>query len=346
MVTLTEIAYYARKGLIFGSIGLVIIIAGFMTIMTTLENIKEEVPVPTPAPSASFGPLPPIVFPANNVYPTLFDLQLIEGRPPEGTPSAQIYFVPQKAPTLFSRRNATQFAQKLGFSADPGAETDTQYSYEDTETGNALTVDITNNNFLFKKNYIDPAVFEEATQTDELTVTNVARSYFLSLGTPVPQPLNIPLVSYLRFEGSRLVPTARQNEAQAVRVDFLPGPLNEKTVLTPSITQSGVFLVFTATRERITNVFQTSFQYHPPELTASSTYPTISGQTAWDQLIAGNGFIARPPQIGTEAIVRDVYLAYYQPLDYQPYLQLVWVLEGDHDFMGMVPALDPTWIGQ
>jgi len=39
-----------------------------------------------------------------------------------------------------------------------------------------------------------------------------------------------------------------------------------------------------------------------------------------------------------------VYLAYYDSLDPQTYLQPVFVFEGDDDFLAYVPAVEAAWV--
>ena len=67
--------------------------------------------------------------------------------------------------------------------------------------------------------------------------------------------------------------------------------------------------------------------------------------TAWEELQAGRGFIARYPTNGAISIVvRQVYLGYYDSFDPQMYLQPVFVFEGDNGFLAYVPAVIPEWI--
>lgn len=343
MATLTDIAYYLRKGIIFGAIFIVLATIAGISIVATINKVQNNQPIPTPSPAALYGRLPKIQFPESAAYPTSFDLLLIEGHPPEGTTSATIHIVPAKSPTLFSRRQAIVFAKNLGFTENPVELSTTVLQFNDAQTNSTITIDIVTNNFTLKRNVIDVSIFENKTQTSEQQLVNAARGYFIGLKT-WDETLTQSKVSYFIFEGQNLVPARNARDAQVVRVDFFRDAVSNYPVVSQKYKTSNYYVVFTSQNDRVQTVLEASFQNFPPDVNNSSTYPTISGQTAWDQLVAGQGYIAVTPLAGTEAIVRRSYLAYYEPEVSQPYLQLVWVFEGDHDFVGYVPALSPEWI--
>ncbi|MBI4130713.1 hypothetical protein HY468_05320, partial [Candidatus Roizmanbacteria bacterium] len=338
-------AYIVRRTLIIGifmGVFAVVVSAG---VMISMKKAKETIPKPTPAPSFEFGRIPPIHFPPGKTYPSTFELQTIAGRPPEGTPSSELFFIPSKTPTLFSRRNAADFAEQLGFTGQPTTISDTLYHYTDEATNSTFTLDITNQNFLMKRNYLDPSMFEEKINPTQQNIKQLAVSYFQSLKV-WDTALSESKITYLTLEGTTLTPTSKLENAQVYRIDFFRGPIEGYPVVTSLFHTSPIYLIFAANTSRIQNILEASFQNFPPLLGDSATYPTISGQAAWEQLQNGKGYIAVPLQTGTQAVIRTVYLAYFQEDQYHPYLQLVWVFEGDHGFVGMVPALDPVWIEQ
>jgi hypothetical protein len=44
--------------------------------------------------------------------------------------------------------------------------------------------------------------------------------------------------------------------------------------------------------------------------------------------------------------IKKMFLAYYDPDEYQPYLQPVYVFVGDNDFVGYVPAVEDALLSK
>ena len=342
-MTLTDAAYYIRKSIIFGGIGLVVIMISTLSFMSYLQTVKSNVPIPTPTPSASFGKLPAIIFPNSAPRPASYELQLIEGRPQEATPSAPIYFIPDKKPTLFSKRQAVTFGKKLGFLEEPVETTPTTLDFIDPTTNSTLIVNTATSNFRLKKNYTDLTTFAAPTITDTKDLIDLARKYFIELRV-WNDLLTNAIVSYYSFDGINLSKLPDARNATVARVDFFTPIVGSYPAVTPKYLASDVYLVFNAERNDIVSVVEGAFEYFPADLTISATYPTISGQRAFDELEAGRGYIVNSNT--NQATIRKVYLAYYQPSEHQDFLQLVWMFEGDDDFAAMVQAVDPTWIDE
>lgn len=346
MAALTDTAYIIRKGIIIVIIGIILTVIGVVVAKMIIANYKRDNPPQPAKPTVAFGKLPPMPLPQNNTYPTQFQLLTIEGRPPEGSTSAKVYFVPKKSPTLFSRKNAQEFAKKLGFTQEPNTLDPITHQYIDPTTQSTLTIDITNSNFTLKNNYLDVAVFtENAISLTEQQLVALARNYFSTLNLWDNQ-LTESKVAYFRFEGQTLVPAVKPKEAQVIRVDFFKKEIDQTPLVTVHYDTSAIYLIFSTVGGKIGQTLEASFTNFPPDTTNYSTYPVISGNTAWEQLKGGNAHIARPVAASPTAIIRTIYFAYLVNTVYMPYVQPVWVFEGDFDFVGIVPAIDPIWIGQ
>lgn len=342
LMNLTDTAYYLRKTIIFGGIGLVIVMVGTISFMSYLQTVKDNTPVPTPTPSASLGRLPLIIFPqSSSVRPISYKLELIEGKPPEATASAPIYLIPDRKPTLFSKRQAVTFGKKVGFLEEPTETSVTVLDFIDPTTNSTLTVNTATSNFKLRNNYTDLSIFQTPTITDPTALTNLARNYFKELRV-WNDALSGAIVSYYSFDGINLSKLPDTRGANVARVDFFSPSFGPYPLVTTKFFSSDVYVVFTAERSDIVSVVEASFQYFPADINISGTYPTISGQAAFEELKAGKGHIASSST--EEAIIRRVYLAYYQPSEHQDYLQLVWVFIGDADFVALVPAVDPAWV--
>ncbi|MBI4136869.1 hypothetical protein HY469_02290 [Candidatus Roizmanbacteria bacterium] len=343
MSSLTQIAFVVRRGIVV--VGALVIVITLGSIVWNVSSISQEpeVIVPTPTPSVLYGKMPQLDFPDSRDYPTSLKLETIEGGPPVSTSSASVYFVPRKAPNLFSRRNAENFAEKLGFTGDPVEQSQTVLMFTDPDTEDALAVDITTNNFRLRRNFIDTSVFTSESLPGETQLKNLAQEYFQSINV-WNSTLTKATIAYHAFQGSTIVEVNRARDAQLARVYFLREKIGGYPIVTVGVDRTETYLLFAAKGGRITTILEASFQNFPADERSSSTYPTISGQQAWEKLVAGEAYIAIPA--GSSVTVREGYLAYYQSAEYQSYLQPVYVFEGDNGFVAMVHAIDPTLIGQ
>jgi hypothetical protein len=62
--------------------------------------------------------------------------------------------------------------------------------------------------------------------------------------------------------------------------------------------------------------------------------------------LAGKGFIANMGENVDKVIIRNAYLAYFEPPDKQSYLQPIVVFEGDRDFIAYIPAITDNLFSQ
>ena len=348
MSALTETAAFARKAIIYSVLTIIIVsflflIAPFIAPLFT----KPASPLPTPKPESAFGKLPPLIFPENRVYPLSFKLESIEGKPPESSTSAKVYFLPKKNPNLFSRKNALTFAQNLGFYNKPQNVTETVYKFDDQNKKTALTLDITNLNFFFQREDLDSSFFQNNTSPAENEAKSMAQAFFSNLNL-FDNNFNKAKVTYSASDGVKMTPVSKPYESKVIRVDFLRADVENVPILTADYDQSNTYLIFSPKQNSslsIENIVEASLQNFPPDLSNASTYTIISSANAWDNLENGKGFIVRALNSGTEAVVRKIYLAYFQSENYQSYLQPVFVFEGDQDFAALVSAIDPFWVG-
>ena len=150
MATLTETAYWTRKILKFGTIALV----AFIVLRTTFKigsNIWRQLhPPPPPPPTVSFGKLPKLVFPEENLpiekTKISFKLETIAGGLPKLPEIGKVYFIPVKGPNLLALDRANTLARKMGFRSEPEKITETVYRWL-SENSTVLEMEINNLNF-------------------------------------------------------------------------------------------------------------------------------------------------------------------------------------------------------
>jgi len=347
-MSLTDTAFYTRRAINWTILGIIayIVLKIFWSIFLTLFLIIF--PPKLPPPNHAFGRLPSLKFPATATGSAqlTFELQTIEGKVPPASASANVYFMPKTAPNLLALNAAQEFANRLLFNPAPVQENKNIYRFNDPELPlRRLRFDIVSGNFIVRYGFEqDPSIFIEknfpAADAMLLEAKNLLQQYDLSKedidnGTPT--------VTFWRLSGTQLVPTSSLSQANAVRVDFFRAAIGSTKIFPPNPDEAPVAIIFSGSANTKKRVLQLAYTYWPIDLTTSATYGLITSDEAWQKLQIGQGYIARRPASGTLAVVRNVYLGYYDSLDAQTYLQPVFVFEGDNDFLAYVPAVSAPW---
>ena len=97
--------------------------------------------------------------------------------------------------------------------------------------------------------------------------------------------------------------------------------------------------IYSGNSDKSKKLVEATLDHYPVEYESVETYPIISSAEAWEILEAGKGFVAYIDAGVTQAVVRKVFLAYYDSETPQHYLQPIYVFQGDNNFYGYVPAI-------
>lgn len=345
MTTLTQTAQYTRKAVKYGALGIVLLIIGVMIWNVIKAYIESRQPEPRPIPTCDFGKLPPLTFPTEEERPTL-TLETIQGGPPEGPILEKVYLVPKKAPDILAGRRAQQFAKELQFSPRPVEKEPDRYSFVDPEyPARSLIYDSISGNFQLEFNLTkDSSPLDgDALPLDENRAIAEAQTVLQSLGKLQGELVGAKrFVSYFVFESNELVETQNKLQAQLVRVDFMRNPIDEKEIKTPKLRKSSVYVLFSGKRKEQERIVKINYQLFSIESNTFATYPLKSSQAAWEELKSGGGYIVNIGESNqNEAIIRDAYLAYYDPGEFQQYLQPIFVFTGDRNFEAYVSGISP-----
>lgn len=348
MATLTETAYYTRRTinwLILAVIGYIILRLSWSLFVAAWLAIFPPKP---PPPNNAFGVLPKLQFPeqASPSARLTFRLETIEGRVPLASESAAVYFMNKSPANLLALNETQDFAERLGFDINPIQETKNIYRFSDPDfILRTLRYDIVSKNFILRYRFEeDPGIFSEKNFAGSDAVLGEAKSVLQSFQL-FHQDISAGkiTVTFLKLTGDRLLPTTSLSSSDAVRVDFYRRPIGSTPIVTPNPDEGPVNFVFSGSQSEKRQFLQFAYTFWPIDYETVATYALKTSSQAWSELQSGGGFIARYPRTGTQAVVRNVYIAYYDSYDPQTYLQPVFVFEGDNGFMGYVPAVAPPW---
>jgi len=350
MATLTETAYQTRKFINYAILAVIayIILRILWTIFATVYI--AIFPPKAPPPNHAFGKLPALKFPTPLASPTAeltFQLETIEGSVPRASESATVYFMPKNASNLLALTNSTEFARRLEFIKDPIQETKNIYRWEDADAPlRILRYDITSKNFILRYQFDkDMGVFaERAVPIDQVAKTearNILQTYNLLQKDYDKGQIK---VQYLKLVGNKLVKTTSQNQSDSVRLDYFREFIGNTPIVNAYPDEGLISFVFSGSKNIKKHILQFAYTYWPIDYVTTATYGLKPSSTAWSELQSGRGYIARYPTKGNVATIRTAYLAYYESIDPQTYMQPVFVFEGDDGFLAYVPAVSPPWI--
>jgi hypothetical protein len=348
MATLTQTAFTARRIINWAILAVIayILMRIFWSVFVMIFLLFF--PPKAAPPNHAFGKLPALVFPAaaSQSATLVFQLQTIEGTVPAASASATVYFMPKKAPNLLGLNTAQEFASGFNFDPTPVQESKDIYRFNDAELPlRRLRFDIVSNNFIIRYAFEqDPSIFSEKNLPSQEEGTTEAIN-LLQTHSLYPDDLaqGTHEVSSLKLSEGQLVTTTSLSQADAERIDFFRKPIGNTPILTPLPDQAPISIIFSGSRDTKKRFIQIAYTFWPIDYETTATYELKSSQQAWEELQGGNAYIARYPTSGDVAIVRNVYLAYYDAFEAQSYLQPIFVFDGDYGLRAYVPAVSPTW---
>jgi len=348
MSSLTETAYYTRRAINWSILAIISYILLRISWGILVIVWLAIFPPKAPPPNHAFGKLPAVKFPAvaSGSGQLQFQIETIEGGVPAASASAAVYFMPKLAPNLLGLNQAQEFAKNFQFDPTPIQESKNVYRFNDpTEGLRRLRYDIVSKNFIMRYSYEQDA------------------SAFLGRGLPLPEAAKLESINllqshdlypedieegtaqvvFMKLLSNRLIPTSSLSQGDAAKVDFFRRPIGNTKIVTPSPDDAPISLIFSGSSDQRKRLLQFAYTYWPIDYDTTATYPLKSSASAWEELQAGKGYIVRYPANSATAVVRSVYLAYYDSFEPQTYLQPIFVFEGDNGFVGYVPAISPEW---
>ena len=351
MATLTQTAYYARKIIKFGSIGIVALLILRIGYVTFKKNWQVSHPTPPPAPTVAFGKLPKLDFPPReNLPPITLKLETISGSLPTLSEQAKVFFVPQPSKSLLVWDNTKAWAQRLGFSQSP-QETGT-YDYRfvaDTLPKVTLDVNVITRNFILAYDWRgDLSVVSQNTSVSESQATAILKSFLQGAQALADDLANgSASVFYLKYADGNMTKALFSSEANFVKVNLFRQDVEGIKIYPPNPLEGNVSALISTAYPQFGGIINLKFIHPTISYENSATYPLKSANEAWSQLAAGKGFVANLGNNPSGKVtIRKAYLAYYDSESIQNFLQPIIVFEGDNDFFAYVPAITDIWVEQ
>lgn len=340
-MTLTQTAILVKQIIKISAIALVLFTVSFTGYRIWLSYYLAHLPPVEEKPDIKFGALPLPDLPKSNVSAANFtySLDTATGSLPKiGVDSGfekiiKVYFVTQTFATFLSPDRSQALAEKFGFTSLPEILSETKYRFRNQSK--SLTIDLDNGNFSYTK---EVPVSTKINPDDDAKLVSDFKQILSFLGV-FKDDLNDARfkVTLLKTEGGKLIPTALRSETEAIQISLWAASIDKKSIFTADFNKSLINATIINKADQLDNYLSLNFTYYPIDTTTFATYPTKKAETAFEDLKAGKGTIIVNPD-KSQISVTSVYLGYFLPENYSPYLQPIFIFEGPN-FVAYVSAI-------
>lgn len=345
-MTLSQTASLTKKAIILTVLALFLGTVGFIGYKIWYSYYLSTLPPVEEKPDLKFGTLPYPNFPQASVSSSNYSYSLdtqTGGLPKVGVDEGfekiiKVYFITKSFASLLSADRSQALAEKFAIFSAPQILTETQYQFD---SGNKrLLVDLDTGNFSYTKQATISAT--QSLDDDNKLVSDVER--FLSIIGYLKDDLKTGRIKVmlLKNDGGLLSPTSLRSEAIAALISLWPAPIDKKSIFTPDFNKALVNTTVLKSAENLEDYLSINYVYYPIDTTTFGTYPTKSAEEAFDDLRNGLGVVVVQP-VRPQVSISSVYLGYYLPEVYSPYLQPIFVFEGPN-FVAYVPAISSNYI--
>lgn len=349
MASLTETAFYTRKGINIGIVALVVIILARAAFGYLWELWLALNPPPPPPPTVAFDILPSLNFPESTSSATFnYSLETVDGKFPNFPKIGKVYFIPVSRENILTKDRSQELAVKLGFNTTGNPITQTLKEWVDPVNNlRKLRYNISNNNFVIDYDWaFDASILENKELPDEEMIKTESKNY-LANADLMPKELQNgkSLISYWKASIGEMIPAPSLSSADFVRIDFFRDDLDNYPILGEKPNLSPFYLIFSGTKDDKRRIIHVNHTFWDIQKDNFATYPLRPIEEAWNDLSNGSAYIASTSTSGSNInYIRNIYLAYYYPDTPINFLQPLYVFEGDKGFLAYTQAVDKTWV--
>lgn len=351
-LNLTQASIMSRKGIRFAIYALIFLIIARFAYAGGSSIYRKMFPPPPPKPTVKFEKLPAVPFPefdSEKAARLTYKLETVTGSLPKISDQAIVYFMPKAVSSILSVDKASQIAGRLGFNPEGRELVKTVYEFSHPTNPSKLNMNIVNGIFSISYDLnSDPQVFNGIPPTAGVATEN--GKAFLKSGDILPNDILPEDAKHqlLKLGGGKFVEAIALNDAQFTKVNFFRKPYpsikEDLPSVTPNFDEANVWFIYSSDSKRQNKIISGEYHYYPVDEKTNSTYPLKSVEKAWEDLTTGKGYVAKFGE-SNEVVIRDIYLAYFDPGQYSEFYQPVFVFEDGNGFAAYVPAVTEEFYG-
>lgn len=347
-----------KKIIIWIGVGLVILFGLWLFWLILVFLFKLVFPPPPAGPDTAFGKLPqPFVYSSKLNFKTInFNLDTPGGRITSFSKIIKVYPIPQPEGKFDSLDKAKEKAGGAGLDSEPIRISDNDWRWTSTQNPNkTLKLNIVTNNFTYTYDWIaDTSALGGVFKTTDSDSIAQARNY-LSDFSGLKKDLNTgsAKVSYFKLIGGERDQVGSYSEANAVQIQLFRAKIVDGQIKYSLVEpkQNLVSVMFSATARTEKRLLEINYTFWSVNFKSPATYPSKTGQEAFSDLKQGKALVVEGDGENFENInIGSISFAYYNPGEYEAYLQPVYVFKGDglvggvkKNFIAYVSAISSTY---
>lgn len=341
-LTLTQTASLTKKAFIFGIVFLVLATLSWVGLSYYQAYQASKIPPPEVKPDVKFNILPQPNLSINLVSSSEFTYDLVTktGNLPTDLPKImKVYFISKLGTTLLAPNRARELAQKFNFKNGPEIIQPTLYRFSDG--GSNFDIDLDTGNFSFERKIAtEAASIQDEIMADRGKLVEEFKNFLSSKGLLVEQLANgRSSVSY---------DNPSQQESQTAVITLWQEDLQDQSTSYPLVTArftEGVVKTTVTKYQDETNKYPNlNYVFWSIDQNNFATYPIKSVVDAFSELKEGRGFVVIKPPF-PQVSISSVYLAYLVSDVYTPYLQPIFVFEGE-GFAALTAAITDSYLSK
>jgi len=327
-MTLSQTAIVTKQIITISIFAIVLGLVSFIGYKIWYAYYLAHLPAVEEKPDTKFGLLPSLDFSQGTVSSSNYSYSIDTstgnlpkiGQDPGFEKLVKVYFVTKTFASLLSSEKSQALAEKFDIKVAPEILSETSYRFK--EKDKTLTVDLDSGNFVFKR---------EATLSAQASLDDDSR-----LVSDFERNLeNLGIFKEDLKKGRTKVLLLRPETATA-QISLWPASIDSKPIQTPQFDSSLISATVYKSADDLKNYLSLNFTYYPIDTSTYATYPIKSAQQAFEDLKNGKGVVTIEP-LKPNVSITSIYLGYYLPENYSPYLQPIFIFEGPH-FASYVPA--------
>ena len=332
---------------------------------------------PKDIPRPIYGLLDPLEFTPKQLQtpPQSYTINTKDGKLPENLAKQMIvYKVKPSEQSFEAGKKARDSAKILGF-FDQNLTSDlkgTSYRWRNIESGGVLDININSRILKLLTPLVGKSAYFSKGGLNQKKATDTAINLFISLSRfdDGLYSKGTQKVAFGKYVGSQIYETTYVQEAQIAKIDLFRS-INKIPILGPDAKKG---MLSTVVRDIPPNSENTAHMNYPVvdayyweiNQESNATYPLIPVLQAWEAVKSNTAVVSDVTPKGANpfidynnlkidsVIINDIYLAYYDNLQYQKYLQPIYVFEGNYLTSGTVggsityyfPAVEGQYIKQ
>lgn len=345
MSSLTYTAYASRKIIKYGGFGLITFVLLWSIVSISTKAYKVAHPKYIP-PTVRYGALPKIIFPEKSFEKKNFGFEFTDDKTPSFSDQAKVYIIYRSTTKILALEEGKEIAKQFDFENDPIEANEGIYEFKNEKTNKTLTMNVLEGDFSLKYPYLEDQSILEAKNVPSKPKAIEIASSFLESGKKYTNDLKEgeKTVSYWKISDGTLKSVLAQSEANVAKVDFYRKDLEDKwKIVSPQVGEASVSVLISGSDDDEKQIIEANFKYADIDRESFSTYPVKTVEQAIENLKSGNYW----PSIDIslkDVVIRDVTLAYYEPITLTQYLQPIYVFKGDNNFTAFVPAIVDKYI--